>query len=264
MSQLIIRELNQRNVFKHSHDFNLSIHKLGSISLDIFYTIISQIKNEDQDFNQFIISISDLEKRMQVSNADYRINRKHLINAVDSLMEQKIKLNTSSKYSTYQWFNSFTVASEEGYIYVEINDKFREHLLQLEKYVKGNLISFLNLRSVYAKRIYLIMCQYASIGHTIITLEDLNTRLETPDSLKTYSNFKARVLETAKKEINEFTELNIEYKAIKIGRSVNDIKFSIKRKVEKVNTNSSSKAGIAAAQEFIDSAEEEIIDIEVA
>jgi len=108
------------------------------------------------------------------------------------------------------------------------------------------------------------MCQYASMGHTIITLEDLNTRLETPDSLKTYSNFKARVLETAKKEINEFTELNIEYKAIKIGRSVNDIKFSIKRKVEKVNTNSSSKAGIAAAQEFIDSAEEEIIDIEVA
>jgi len=264
MSQLIIRELNERNIFKHSHDFNLSIHSLSTLALDLFYTIICQIKNEDQCFNQFIISISDLEKRMHGSNSDYRINRESLKKAIKDLMNESIEFNTGNDCGAYQWFNSFFVSSEQGYIHFEINDQFKEHLLQLDKYVKGNLVSFLNLKSVYSKRIYLIMCQYASMGHTTVLLEDLNTRLQTPDSLKTYSNFKARVLETAKKEINEFTELNIEYKAIKIGRSVNDIKFSIKRKIEKVNTNNSSKAGITAAQEFIDSSQEEIIDIEVA
>ena len=56
----------------------------------------------------------------------------------------------------------------------------------------------------------------------------LHKILSTPNSLqKLYSNFKSRVLDFSMNEINNNTELKVEYEENKIGKSVNSLDFRI-------------------------------------
>jgi len=228
---MLATELNNRNIFKHSHSINFSKHTLSSLSLDIFYTIISQIKNEDKSLNEYVISIKDLEKRIKGEHYEKRFNRKNLTKAADELMSQKIKIMNNTEEIQFHWFDKAIVNKEEHFIYLKMNEDLKEHLLNLEKYVKGDLRSFLSLRSKYSKRIYTIACQYLKMKKVTIKLSDLHDSLELKETfINKYSNFKTRVLEQAKKDINELTDIEMSYKEIKTGRSITEIEFLFLKK----------------------------------
>jgi plasmid replication initiation protein len=83
-------------------------------------------------------------------------------------------------------------------------------------------------------------------------ISDIKKKLELGDKYDRFSNFKTRVLDAAKKEINKFSDLNFDYKIIKLGRSPYQIEFSVNRKqpiedktkklVTKVSTTALEKA----------------------
>jgi plasmid replication initiation protein len=229
-----IEKLTDRKVFKHSHELNISTLNLTSIALDIFYIIIAQIKNEDTELNTYLIRISDLEDSMKCDNDKYRLNRKLLIGACDLLMEKKVRFTTKDTVESFQWFNKSKIDFSNQTIELELSQYLKEHLINLKKYVKGDLTSFLKLKSTYSKRIYTLACQYKIMGSFELKVSFLNEMLDTPDSIvEKYSSLKQRVLEQSKKDINEFTDLNIDYSEIKTGRSVTSIKFKVTTKQKK-------------------------------
>jgi len=90
----------------------------------------------------------------------------------------------------------------------------------------------LPMRSSYSKRVYLMLKEYAKIGERTIELEELQTILKVPKSLKIYNRFKEKVLIKSKEDINKFTDLKVDFKEIKLGRKVSKIVFIIKKNDE--------------------------------
>ncbi len=56
------------------------------------------------------------------------------------------------------------------------------------------------------------------------------------DQYKKFNDFKTRVLDIAKREINSKTDIKIDFKLIKAGRKVEVVEFDIKSKGEKIET----------------------------
>lgn len=90
-------------------------------------------------------------------------------------------------------------------------------------------------KSVYAIRVFEIMKQWKNAGKTpVIAIGDFRYMLGIlPDEYSRINNFKAKVLDLAMSEINEKTDMNVEYTQIKKGRVVSGFQFTIKDKNKK-------------------------------
>lgn len=79
---------------------------------------------------------------------------------------------------------------------------------------------------------YEILISWKSVGKTpVLDINDLRFKLGIEDSeYKRMSDFKARVLEPAIKQINEFTDIKAEYAQHKSGRTITGIDFKFKLK----------------------------------
>lgn len=87
-------------------------------------------------------------------------------------------------------------------------------------------------KSVYSIRVFELMKQWKSAGKTpVIDISIFRLQLGIlPTEYQRINNFKARVLDVAINEINEKSELNIDYIQIKKGRVVSGFQFTIKAK----------------------------------
>lgn len=98
-------------------------------------------------------------------------------------------------------------------------------------------------KSVYAIRVFEIMKQWKNAGKTpVIAINDFRYMLGIlPNEYSRINNFKAKVLDLAMSEINEKTDMNVEYTQIKKGRVVTGFQFTIeaknKRKEKDVTPN---------------------------
>ena len=86
------------------------------------------------------------------------------------------------------------------------------------------LKSTLSVTSKYAKRLYALACQWRSVGKKRLELEELKKMLGLIDKkgneqFTEITAFKKRVLDIAKKQINEETDISFDYKLIKQGRA---------------------------------------------
>ena len=101
-----------------------------------------------------------------------------------------------------------------------------------EQYTEYDLKQVSELQSEYSIRLYELMMQWGSVGKTNkIALDDLRQKLGVqPEQYKAMHNFKARVLDLAKKQINEHTDITADYIQHKTGRAVTGFTFTFKQK----------------------------------
>ena len=217
--------LNLSNDIRISHEINEAVFNLSAMSLDLLCMILAQIKKEDNEFKFYKLNISTIEKRI-----NRKLNRDSLKKSIQELDSATLDiLNESIK-----WFEIFNFESSLGILEVKLNEQLKPYLLNLEsKFVLAQLDSILNLNGYYSKRFYLLVAQYKKMQKCKYDLIKLHKILSTPNSLqKLYSNFKSRVLDFSMNEINQNTELKVEYQENKIGKSVNSLDFRI-RKIDK-------------------------------
>ena len=88
------------------------------------------------------------------------------------------------------------------------------------------------LKSVYSSRLYELLIQWRSTGKTpIINLEDFRAQLGVEENqYKLMSDFKKRVLDLAINDINEKTDIKVNYQQHKKGRSISGFSFTFKQK----------------------------------
>lgn len=116
--------------------------------------------------------------------------------------------------------------------------RFHEYMKPLLLYVLGNeeytkylLENITKCDSIYSMRIYELLKQYQKIGERVIEVQELREMLGIQKKeYKLYADLKRRVLEQAKKEINEKTDIRMDYEELKQGRKVVAIKFYVKPK----------------------------------
>ena len=123
---------------------------------------------------------------------------------------------------------------KKGSIELKVNDQLAPYLLDLKsKFTKYSLQEVLSLKSGFSMRLYQLLAQYQYRQEVEFSLEKLRFCLNVDDGkLQRFFDFKKRVLEPAKNEINEKSSLRFEYKLIKKGRKVIAIKFIITQPIQ--------------------------------
>lgn len=161
--------------------------------------------------------------------------------------------------TTVNWVQKVWCNKGTGKAKIKLDEDMIPYLFELKcRFMAYQLKDILCMKSQYSIRLYEILKSYhdLKIGQTdhrpfskkvdnpktviwTVDIEELKRKLMIQDisSYDNYANFKAKVLEPAKNEINSLTEINIDYEPIKKGRKVVTINFSITRKnsVEHLN-----------------------------
>lgn len=104
-----------------------------------------------------------------------------------------------------------------------------------EQFTKYELQQVSKLTSAYAVRLYEILIAWRSTGKSpVIELADFRKRIGILDSeYKRMERFKTSVLELAIKQINEHTDINVEYEQHKKGRAISGFSFTFTHKDKK-------------------------------
>lgn len=155
-------------------------------------------------------------------------------------------IDEKGKTVTLRWLTKMVYEDKTGYIEIKFSEEVQPYLHNLQGnftvYYIDQITSF---KSVYSIRLY----EYAimelnrsknSQYKFCLLINDIKKQLDLDDKYDRFCDFKPRVLEKAKEEINKFSDLNFDYKVIKLGRSPYQIEFSVSRKKETVKSEKQS------------------------
>jgi plasmid replication initiation protein len=149
----------------------------------------------------------------------------------ESMKEYVSDLPESNKgYTVFPWLHHII------YDDATVNIRFHEYMKPLLLYVLGNeeytkyiLENITKCDSIYSMRVYELLKQYQKIGERVLKLQELREMLGIKKTEYTrYNDFKRYVIQQAHKEINEKTDIRMDYEEIKQGRKVVAIRFYVK------------------------------------
>ena len=132
-----------------------------------------------------------------------------------------------------RWVQKISYIDTAGMIELQFTDAVIPLITRLsEQYTEYDLKQVSELQSEYAIRLYELMMQWKSVGKTNkIPIDDLRKKLGVkPEQYKAMNNFKARVLDLAISQINDFTDVTATYEQHKTGKAITGFTFTFKQK----------------------------------
>lgn len=197
--------MNNKNIIKTSHELNHFRGGYTRLELDFIYAFISTIKDEDDKFNEYSLTLKELEnklnKRLQLRDIEYLF---------DSLITKTFKINNDKELAVYTFFTQLKFDKDTNILKVKFNEDLKPHLLKIKHFAKGNLKYILQFKSEYSKRIYMLISQWKKAGTVTYSVEDLREILAVPKSYL-YADFKRKVLKKAQKELKEKSDVYFEF-----------------------------------------------------
>jgi plasmid replication initiation protein len=205
--------------------------------------LVSQIKPTDEDFKEHILSVKELIEVCQLSGESAY---KQLKDITFSLIEKGIRIiditNPKEDVETQiSWLSS--AKYRYGRVTLTFSPELKPYLLLLkERFTAINMIDMMQFKSVHAIRIYELLKQYENIGVRILDIEEIKECCGVKDKLRKYADFEKYLLLIAQREINEKSDIHIEFERIKPFRKIEGIKFIItKNKAYELRNNPSKQ-----------------------
>jgi plasmid replication initiation protein len=207
----------------------------SACQLDILFYLISKLKKEDHPDNVYCIYVKDIE-----AMTGRQWNYQQLRDATWDMGSRMFEIEDEELYRQLWMFQRVDYVKGQGRIEILLSKPIRPYLFELkDNFTSYELHSALKLSSKYAKRIYQLASQWKDIGETkayeigqfkeMLRLKDPNGR--EPEQFERISDFKRFVLDIAVSQINEHTDLQIDYRLVKKGRAFEKIRFYIKPQV---------------------------------
>ena len=182
--------------------------------------------NPKSDQQVFEFSVSEFVNQFPEVNADRAYTQ--IKSAIERISERWVKTEDERHVTKFRWMSSQTYFKKEGRFKIALTNEIMPYLTQLKgQFTQYQLNHISGFSSVYAIRLYELFTQYKRFGDRYISVEDLKKWLQLEDKYDRYNNLNQRVLTPALSEINEKSDLSVEYEPIKKGRKVTGIEFSI-------------------------------------
>lgn len=167
-----------------------------------------------------------------------------LSEAEDSLFKRQFTItNEDGTLTKSRWIQDANYRKGEGRILVTLTRVVIEHVTKIdgfEQYFTSyHLKKTADFKSVYAVRLYELLMQWKAVGRTpAYELDRLRGQLGIGVNEYTRMEaFKRRVLDIAVDQINEHSDLIINYEQHKKGRSISGFSFNFKYKRSIAHTN---------------------------
>jgi plasmid replication initiation protein len=197
----------------------------------IYYAILAG-QQEGRPFEPVELTISDFKELFELEGHAYHQKLRILTQKlVGRSVEVQYKDEKGQHYKHIAWLSDITYHAKTGTVTITPNIKLKE-FFEGKPFSSSEYYYLVQFTSQYAERLYELL---KSLDHkTIIdfNIEDLAKRLFVPASYRqNYFNLKKFALEPAVKDINEFTDLDVDIRE-KRGRhnKVNTVIFSVTKK----------------------------------
>jgi len=221
-------------------------YKLSPLAIKFISLVISNLKRSDDVNEEYVLKVKDFQTLTgQKTKRIYEL----MDEAINDLLKNPLTIPIGDEKNSILKANWVSGAIyNEGEVRFMIYPKLRPFLLEVkEKYLKYKLENILNLKSSYVIRLYEILkdwlelsSRYGNKAERIISLDEFIEMLEIPKSYPYggTSGIKQRMIEKAKKELEQHTDIIFDYEEIKTGRKVTHLKFTIKPNVKNLKTSS--------------------------
>jgi plasmid replication initiation protein len=215
-----------------SQDFPLvnAKYKLNSNEMKFILTAMTQIDSvQDEVLKDYEIKVSDLEQKLQAGQNETRLKQ-----FAKKLMSKPLEVPTADGWIIANWFSDIEYVRGQAKFKVRFSEKLKPYLLQLkERFVAYNLKYILLLTSTYSVRIYQLLKEYEKLTKRYFEVEELMELLQVPKSYRSYTNFNAKVLKVAERELRDHTDIYFTLEEEKEGRKVSRLIFRIHKNTHK-------------------------------
>ena len=132
--------------------------------------------------------------------------------------------------TTLSWLSKATISKGSGHVRIVLDPDMVPYLFNLKtEFVAYQLMYVTQMQSKFSPRLYELFRSYAWQKNICFELDELKHLLMIEDkkSYERFPDFRRFVLEPAVREVNAFTDIQVEFEFVKKGRKVTHIKFKI-------------------------------------
>ena len=179
----------------------------------------------------------DARRYAEVFNTTRQNAYQRMKEAEETLFNRRFSFyDESGKLIKSRWIQQVRYLDDEGAIELVLTLAVVQGISRIDG-VKEFFTQYLlsqtsQLNSVYSARLYELLVQWRSAGK-VPMIELVSFREQLGIGVNEYQridHFKARVLDSAVKEINEKTDIKVDYEQYKKGRSISGFSFKVKSK----------------------------------
>jgi len=220
-------EENKNNQVKKANSLIEAKGALSSTAQKILIMLISMIRTDDSEFQKYALNIKDFKQELGTTNNEV----KFYVERAKELMRNPFEVDKK----LFNWCSMVDYGSIEGYLIFDIHNDLKPYLLGLQKnFTTYNIVNILALKGDYTPRLYeyFLMrfneykAQYKRQHNKTpksftfeLEIDWLRDTFKIPDSYR-YNNIKTQIIEVAKRQFKEKTNIKFDYKEQKLGRKV--------------------------------------------
>jgi len=176
--------------------------------------------------NLFTVSVADYAGTFPI---DEKNAYRDLEDAAKALYQRDIRTYDGKARERFRWVYHVKYHDGDGKVTLGFSPTLAPYLSLLhERFTSYQLEQIADLRLAYAIRLFEFLMQYKSTGRFVVKLEDFKAWLELEKQYRRFSNLKARVIDPAVQELREKSRINVEWKPIRRGRSVDRLEFAFR------------------------------------
>jgi len=208
--------------------------------LDILFMLLALLEKNDDIEKTYSVWVKDIE-----AITGRKWNYQQLQEATEDMGSRMFSVETENIFMQLWLFSSIVYQKGQGYFDVNISHKARPYLFDLkDNFTVMQLRSALSCSSKYAKRLYALACQWRTRGIVKIPIGELKEMLFLKDpkgkEKEQFTNvydFRSKVLEIAKRQINEHTDMEFDYEIVNgrrphVKKGLDTVKLFVGRKKE--------------------------------
>ncbi|RYX87457.1 RepB family plasmid replication initiator protein [bacterium] len=214
-------------MYKQHNAITSGRYDFSACQLDILFMVLASLKEGELNYK---IRTSDIET---ITGRKWNIAQ--LTESTQSLLTRMFEIETSDRYRQFVLFQYFDYIKGTRTIELKLSEVALPYFFELKNnFTHFQLKSVLDCSSKFAKRLYMIACQWRTVGKfpkpiPIVELKQMLGMVDKKgyEQFEKISQFKERVLDTAKKQINEHTDIHFDYELYKQGRSFEFIQIFV-------------------------------------
>lgn len=203
-------------------------YDFSACQLDVLFMLLASLDESDEVGKEYHIRVKDIEL---ITGRKW--NYQQLKEGNEGMMSRVFEIQMPQGLRQIVLFTDVQYLDGTGSFFMKINDSARPYFFDLKNsFTLLELKSVLGCSSKHAKRLYSLACQWRGTGGHTYNIGELKEILglkdpkgKEPEQYKQIGQFKY-VLDVAKKQINEHTDIVFDYELLKIrGRSFDTIKL---------------------------------------